>query len=178
VGIARTLALRPDFIVADEPTAGLDVSVSAAILNLMKDRGDRLGLTYLIITHNLNLVAYLADRIAVMYLGQLVEVGPTERILAAPAHPYTRALLALTPEVNPRRRRDRHRLLVPGEIPSPKNPPPGCRFHTRCWKAQEICSQIEPPLRELRPGQQVACHFPENAPPGSDTPTPESVPSS
>ncbi len=159
VGIARTLALRPDFIVADEPTAGLDVSVSAAVLNLMKDLGDQLGLTYLIITHNLNLVAYLADRIAVMYLGQLVEVGPAERILAAPAHPYTRALLALTPEVDPRRRRGRHRLLVPGEIPSPKNPPSGCRFHTRCAFADARCSSIAPALDEVEPGHVVACHY-------------------
>jgi oligopeptide/dipeptide ABC transporter ATP-binding protein len=159
VGIARALALHPEFIVADEPTAGLDVSVSAAILNLMKDLGTQLGLTYLIITHNLNLVAYMADRIAVMYLGQLVELGPTERILAAAAHPYTRALLAIAPEADPRKRRDQHRLLVPGEIPSPKNPPPGCRFHTRCAYAEARSREEVPLLEEIEPGHFVACHF-------------------
>jgi oligopeptide/dipeptide ABC transporter ATP-binding protein len=159
VGIARALALHPEFIVADEPTAGLDVSVSAAILNLMKDLGTQLGLTYLIITHNLNLVAYMADRIAVMYLGQLVEVGPTERILATAAHPYTRALLAIAPEADPRKRRDQHRLLVPGEIPSPKNPPPGCRFHTRCAYAEERSRGEVPLLQEIEPGHFVACHY-------------------
>jgi oligopeptide/dipeptide ABC transporter ATP-binding protein len=159
VGIARALALHPDFLVADEPTAGLDVSAAASVLNLMKELGTRLGLTYLIITHNLNLVGYVADRIAVMYLGQLVEVGPTDRIFDAPAHPYTRALLSSVSEADPRRRRDGHRLLLPGEIPSPRNPPPGCRFHTRCAYAQERSREEVPVLEEIEHGHFVACHF-------------------
>ena len=159
VGIARALALHPDFLVANEPTAGLDVSAAASVLNLMKTLGTRLGLTYLIITHNLNLVGYVADRIAVMYLGQLVEVGPTDRIFDAPAHPYTRALLTSISEADPRQRRDGHRLLPPGEIPSPRNPPPGCRFHTRCAYAQERSREEEPELEEIEPGHFVACHF-------------------
>ncbi len=159
VGIARALALHPDFIVADEPTAGLDVSAAASVLNLMKELGTRLGLTYLIITHNLNLVGYVADRIAVMYLGQLVEVGPADRIFDAPAHPYTRALLESISEPDPRQRRDAHRLLLPGEIPSPRNPPPGCRFHTRCAYAQERSREEVPELEEIERGHFVACHF-------------------
>jgi oligopeptide/dipeptide ABC transporter ATP-binding protein len=159
VGIARALALQPDFLVADEPTAGLDVSAAASVLNLMKELGTRLGLTYLIITHNLNLVGYVADRIAVMYLGQLVEFGPADRIFDAPAHPYTRALLASISEADPRQRRDGHRLLLPGEIPSPRNPPPGCRFHTRCAYAQQRSREEVPELEEIERGHFVACHF-------------------
>jgi oligopeptide/dipeptide ABC transporter ATP-binding protein len=159
VGIARALALHPDFIVADEPTAGLDVSAAASVLNLMKELGTRLGLTYMIITHNLNLVGYVADRIAVMYLGQLVEVGPADRIFDAPAHPYTRALLESISEPDPRQRRDAHRMLLPGEIPSPRNPPPGCRFHTRCAYAQERSREEVPELEEIERGHFVACHF-------------------
>jgi oligopeptide/dipeptide ABC transporter ATP-binding protein len=159
VGIARALALHPDFIVADEPTAGLDVSAAASVLNLMKELGTRLGLTYMIITHNLNLVGYVADRIAVMYLGQLVEVGPADRIFDAPAHPYTRALLQSISEPDPRQRRDGHRMLLPGEIPSPRNPPPGCRFHTRCAYAQERSREEVPELEEIERGHFVACHF-------------------
>jgi oligopeptide/dipeptide ABC transporter ATP-binding protein len=159
VGIARALALHPDFIVADEPTAGLDVSAAASVLTLMKELGTRLGLTYLIITHNLNLVGYIADRIAVMYLGQLVEAGPTDRIFDAPAHPYTRALLSSISEPDPRQRRNGHRLLLPGEIPSPRNPPSGCRFHTRCSYAQARSREEEPALEQIEPGHVVACHF-------------------
>lgn len=159
VGIARALALHPDFIVADEPTAGLDVSAAASVLTLMKELGERLDLTYLIITHNLNLVGYVADRIAVMYLGQLVEAGSTDRIFDAPAHPYTRALLSSISEPDPRQRRNGHRLLLPGEIPSPRNPPPGCRFHTRCAYAQERSRAEVPLLEEIEPGHFVACHF-------------------
>ncbi len=159
VGIARALALHPEFLVADEPTSGLDVSAAASILNLMKDLGQRLGLTYLIITHNLNVVGYIAERIAVMYLGQLVEVGPTERIFEAPAHPYTRALLSAVAEPDPRQRRADRKLLLPGEIPSPKNPPPGCRFHTRCSFAEARSREEAPVLEEIEPGHFVACHF-------------------
>ena len=159
VGIARALSLHPEFIVADEPTAGLDTSAAAAILNLMKDLGDRFGLTYVLITHNLNVVGYIADRIAVMYLGQVAELGPTERIFESPAHPYTRALLSSLSEPDPRMRKERHRLLVPGEIPSPRNPPPGCRFHTRCKYAEPRSREEVPALQEIAPEHLVACHF-------------------
>jgi oligopeptide/dipeptide ABC transporter ATP-binding protein len=159
VGIARALALHPDFIVADEPTAGLDVSAAGSVLTLMQELGARLGLTYLIITHNLNLVGYVADRIAVMYLGQLVEVGPTDRIFDAPAHPYTQALVSSISEPDPRQQRNAHRLLLPGEIPSPRNPPSGCRFHTRCAFAQPRSREEVPSLEQIEPGHFVACHF-------------------
>jgi peptide/nickel transport system ATP-binding protein len=157
VGIARALSLNPEFLVADEPTSGLDVSAAAAVLNLMKDLGQRLGLTYLVITHNLNVVGYIADRIAVMYLGQIVEVGPGERVLAAPAHPYTVGLLSALSEPDPSRH-GRRRLLVAGEIPSPRNPPPACRFHTRCTFATDICRTEAPPLAPIEAGHAVACH--------------------
>ena len=159
IGIARALALRPEFLVADEPTAGLDVSAGAQILNLMNDLQERLGLTYLVITHNLASVDYIADRLAVMYLGKLFEVGPTERVLDTPAHPYTHALLSAVSEPDPRTRRGRARLLPPGEIPSPRNPPPGCRFHTRCPFAEERSRTEVPELEEIAPGHLVACHF-------------------
>ena len=158
VGIARALALNPDFLIADEPTSGLDVSAAAAILNLMKDLGRRLGLTYLVITHNLSVVGFIADRIAVMYLGQIVEIGPGERVLTAPAHPYTLGLLSALSEPDPSRTGRRHRLLVPGEIPSPRNPPPACRFHTRCPFATDICRELAPPLAPIEAGHAVACH--------------------
>ena len=159
VGIARALALRPEFLVADEPTSGLDVSVAASILNLMKDLAQQLGLTYLIITHNLNVVGYLADRIAVMYLGKVVELGDKARIFESPAHPYTLALLASVSEPDPHQRRADHRLLLAGEISSPKNPPPGCCFHTRCPFAEARCKIETPPLEEIEPGHSAACHF-------------------
>jgi peptide/nickel transport system ATP-binding protein len=158
VGIARALAPQPDLVIADEPTAGLDVSAASAVLNLMCDLRDRLGLTYLVITHNLSLVSYLADRIGVMYLGQLVEIGPTERVLESPAHPYTRALLATAPELDLRRRSQRRRLLR-GEIPSPTDPPSGCRFHSRCTFAEPRSSEETPVLEEIEPRHFVACHF-------------------
>jgi oligopeptide/dipeptide ABC transporter ATP-binding protein len=159
VGIARALALHPDFLVADEPSSGLDVSVAASILNLMKDIATQLNLTYLIITHNLNVVGYIAQRVAVMYLGNLVEVGSTERIFDAPAHPYTLALLSAISEPDPRQRKYSHRMLLAGEIPSPRHPPPGCRFHTRCPFAEDRCKTDVPPLEEIEPGHSVACHF-------------------
>jgi oligopeptide/dipeptide ABC transporter ATP-binding protein len=159
VGIARALALQPDFLIADEPTAGLDVSAAASVLNLMKRLGERLGLTYLIITHNLNLVGYISDRIAVMYLGQLVELGPADAIFDAPTHPYTRGLLSAISEPNPRQRRGEQRLLLPGEIPSPRNPPPGCRFHTRCAYAEARCREEVPVHEEAGREHIVACHF-------------------
>jgi oligopeptide/dipeptide ABC transporter ATP-binding protein len=158
VGIARALALSPEFIVADEPTAGLDVSAAGKILNLMRDLGDSLGLTYLVITHDLGILDYMADRLAVMYLGKLFEVGPTERILDAPAHPYTHALLSAVSEPDPRLRRVQRQHLLPGEIPSPKNPPRACRFHTRCAFADERSRTEEPQLEEIESGHFTACH--------------------
>ncbi|HYT52684.1 MAG TPA: ABC transporter ATP-binding protein [Gaiellaceae bacterium] len=157
VGIARALALHPEFVVADELTSGLDVSAAAAVLNLVRDLRGRLGLTYLVITHDLNVVGYLADTIAVMYLGRLVELGPAERIYAGPAHPYTQALFAALPE--PNAEPIERRLLLPGEIPSPRTPPAGCRFHTRCAYAGERSRSEQPALEEIETGHFVACHY-------------------
>jgi oligopeptide/dipeptide ABC transporter ATP-binding protein len=158
VGVARALALRPDFIVADEITAGLDVSVGASVLNLMQSLQADLGLSYLMITHNLNLVGYVADRVAVMYLGRLVEVGTTDQIFDAPLHPYTQALLSSISEPDPRRRRGEHRPLISGEVPSPKHPPAGCRFHPRCEFARERCDEVVPELEKAEDEHLVACH--------------------
>jgi oligopeptide/dipeptide ABC transporter ATP-binding protein len=159
VGIARALALQPEFLIADEPTSGLDVSVAASVLNLMDDLARRLGLTYLIITHNLNVVGYVADRVSVMYLGKLVEVGPTDSIFETPVHPYTIALLSAISEPDVRLRKTERRLLLEGEIPSPKNPPPGCRFHTRCPFARPRCEVEAPPSEEIEADHTVACHY-------------------
>jgi peptide/nickel transport system ATP-binding protein len=158
VGIARALALRPEFIVADEITSGLDVSAGSSVLNLMEGLRDQLGLTYLFITHNLNLVGYVAQRIAVMYLGQLIEVGTTDQVFDSPAHPYTRALLASISEPNPSQRRAES-VLISGEIPSPRNPPSGCRFHPRCPFAGELSSRQQPLLQEIASRHFVACHY-------------------
>ncbi len=159
VGIARALALHPELLVADEPTAGLDVSAAASVLNLMSRLRDQLRLTYVIVTHNLSLVGYVADRIAVMYLGQLVEIGPTDDVFERPAHPYTRGLLAAISEPDPRARQGGRRLLLPGEIPSPASPPPGCRFHTRCAHAEPRCREEAPVQEDTGAGHVVACHL-------------------
>ena len=165
IGIARALALRPSFLVLDEPTSSLDVSVQAQILNLLNDLKRDLGLTYLFISHNLNVVEYFCDTTVVMYLGRIVEEGPSDVVLSEPLHPYTRALVSavLVPEVG----KQRERLVLTGDVPSPINPPSGCRFHTRCPWAMEICKTVDPPLREYMAGRRVACHlFDEN--PASD----------
>ena len=157
VGIARALALHPEFIVADEPTAGLDVSASSSVLNLMTGLRDRLGLTYLVITHNLNTLGYIADRIAVMYLGKIVEIGSADQIFDAPAHPYTIALWSSASDPRTGARSSR-RMLTPGEIPSPKYPPPGCSFHPRCAFADARSRTQEPLLETIESEHRVACH--------------------
>jgi peptide/nickel transport system ATP-binding protein len=162
VGIARALALQPSVLIADEPTAGLDVSVAAGILNLMKDLRERLGLTYILITHNLNIISFIADRVAVMYLGKLVEVGETSTLFTQPKHPYTEALMSAVALPDPELREMRKRIVLEGEIPSPRNPPSGCPFHPRCCYRDDRCITEPPPLREYPdPAHLVACHFPE-----------------
>ncbi len=156
VGIARSLALEPEFIVADEPTASLDVSVRAQVINLLSDLQQQLGLTLLFISHDLSIVSYLSDRIAVMYLGKVVELGPKEDVEGSPFHPYTRALLAAIPRPNPRERREKSAPL--GEIPSAVNPPAGCHYRARCPWAMPICQLQYPPLEAKQSGHLAACH--------------------
>jgi peptide/nickel transport system ATP-binding protein len=158
VAILRALVLQPDIIVADEPTAGLDVSVQGDLLNLMLDLQGEFGLTYLVVSHNLNVIRRITQRTVVMYLGQIVEEAPTRALFDAPAHPYTAALLSTNPSVDPARRKAR--IILRGEIPSVVNPPPGCRFHTRCPQAVAHCSREAPALRDAPDGRRVRCHFP------------------
>ena len=159
IGIARALALNPRFIVCDEPISALDVSIQAQIVNLLRDLQERLGLTYLFIAHDLSMVRYISHRIAVMYLGKVMELADRETLFQQPLHPYTQSLVSAVPLPNPRQEKKRRRVILEGEVPSPANPPAGCVFSTRCPLAQPICSQAAPAYRVVRPGHWVACHL-------------------
>ena len=165
IGVARALAVEPEFIVCDEPISALDVSIQAQVLNLLTDLRSRLGLTYLFVAHDLSVVKHISDRVAVMYLGRIVEIGPPDILYAAPGHPYTRALLSAVPVPDPVAERKRRRVILKGDVPSPVNPPPGCRFHTRCWLYERLgqpedCRTIDPPLTVVAAATEhrAACH--------------------
>ncbi len=162
IGIARALAVNPQLVLLDEPVSALDVSIQAQVINLLDDLQDELSLSYIFVAHDLSVVRHVSDRIIVMYLGKLMEVSPAEELYSKPIHPYTSALLSAIPIPDPKQNRARERMVVSGEPPNPINPPPGCRFHTRCPRATDICRASEPPLTEYARGHLAACHHPQN----------------